>query len=163
MNSFFEWKFDANATIRSLYPISNSDFTLYYKALPFRSLSWDSDVLISTLNSYLLTVIYPAQVERGTGARMEPPEDAYVKGLVAIRFKHSFTPRLPSLSDIEVIVTGMKGAALDPRYNAVQEANIVVFKGGVSRNIVAGLSLTVFPVASNSSLSDTGSSAVDVA
>ena len=94
---------------------------------------------------------------------MEPPEDAYVKGLVAIRFKRSFTPRLPSLSDIETIVTGMKEAASDPRYNAVQEANIVVFKGGVSRNIVAGLSLTVFPEASNSSLSDTGSSAVDVA
>ncbi|MDI1485516.1 MAG: hypothetical protein OHK93_000654 [Ramalina farinacea] len=147
-------------TANSPYPI---DFTLYYKAIPFKDLPFNRDNLISTLNSYLLTVIYPAMIERGAGARMEPPEDAYNKDLIAIRFGASYTPHLPALSDIEIIVTGMKGAALNPRYNAVEEANIVVFKGGVSRNVVAGISLTVFPVASNSSLSDTGSSAVDVA
>lgn len=163
MVSLFECKIDVDVTIRSLYPISNSDFTLFYKAIPLKDFPIDVTVLTSTLNSYLLTVIYPAMIERGADARMVPPEDAYVKDLVAIRFERSFTAFYPDLSDIEIMITGMKGAALDPRYKAVEEANIAVFKGGVSRNVVAGISLTVFPLGSNSSLSDTGSSDVDVA
>ena len=94
---------------------------------------------------------------------MEPPEDAFVKDVVAIRFRTSFTPFYPALSDVEIIITGMKGAALDPRYRALEQASIVVFKGGVSRNVVAGLSLTVVPPGSNSSLSVNKSSGVDVA
>lgn len=160
LTSLRECKVDIDITIRSLYPISNSDFTLYYKALsPGRQLPIDLTVLTSTLDFYLLTVIDLAIIERGPSARLQPPEDAYVKDLVAVRFKTSFTVFYPVLRDVDIIIRGMKEAAVDQR--CVEPADIVVFKGGVSRNIVAGLSMTVVPGGSNSSLSDISSTEYD--